>query len=131
MTEEEKIIETEKNREKYFYVDKEKTYQVLTGIGTSFIGASLALLLFAATHRPPEPPCGSNPFMQPPCKCKMMHKHGPRDFRRGHGEFRRGDGPRHEKFNGKSFMKKGDLKKFDKPQGNETQKLPPKKIDKD
>ncbi len=102
MTEEEKIAEQEKSRDKYFYIDKEKTCQVLTSIATSFIGASIALLLFASTHKPPEPRY-HGPFMQPPCKCKMMH-----EYRGGHGMHKR-----HGDFKNKHFYK-GDFRKLDK-----------------
>ena len=103
MTDEEKITETEKTREKYFYIDKEKTYQALTGIAISFIGAGLALVVFAALHKPPVPPCHRG-FNRPmPCTMRMMPEQGrpdkmlpprgkfqgPREFR-GHKDFRKG-----------------------------------------
>ena len=109
MTEEEKIVE-EKSREKYFYVDKEKTYQVITGIATSFIGASIALLLFAALHKPPVPPCGMGFDRPMPCPMQMMHKkhfgdfHGPKRHFGGHRKFPK-------ELRGKDF--RGD--KFDNP----------------
>ena len=71
MTDDEKKVVEEKTREKYFYIDKEKTYQILTNIATSFIGAGLAIAIFAATHKPPVPPCHLQ-FNHPmPCPMKM------------------------------------------------------------
>ena len=65
----------EKTPEKYFYVDKEKAYKVLTSIATSFIGAGLALALFGWT-RPPMPPCPSSHHrMQIECPCARIQHH--------------------------------------------------------
>ena len=72
MSEEQQI---EKTHEKYFYVDKKKTYKVLTSIATSFIGAGLALALFGWS-RPPMPPCPcSQHRVQIECPCARMHQH--------------------------------------------------------
>lgn len=80
MTEEQKRENTET---KYFYIEKENVYKALCGIGTSFIGASLALLLFAAVHKPPIQPCpdrGMPPIQHVgrpcPCPCHMKHHRG-------------------------------------------------------
>ena len=88
MTEEEKIVETEKSREKYFYVDKERTKDVLTNIATAFIGTSLALFLFGAFHKPPTPPCRMGFDRPMPCPCKMMHRKHFQDFQNPHEHFR-------------------------------------------
>lgn len=72
MSEEQQI---EKTPEKYFYVDKERTYKVLTSIATSFIGAGLALALFGWA-RPPIPPCPcSQHRVQIECPCARMYQH--------------------------------------------------------
>ncbi len=116
MTEEEKIVEQEKSRDKYFYIDKEKTCQVLTGIATSFIGASIAILLFTGTHKPP---CSDAPqMMAPPCHCKMMRHKGPHGkFMPPRGEFK-GPGKDfrgHGEFKGKHFPQKGEFNRPDRP----------------
>ena len=103
----------EKSKEKYFYIDKERTREVLTGIVTSFIGAGLALALFAAVHKPPIPPCPMMQFNHPmPCPMKML----PQDRGRLHKNipwerhFREFDGQRRpDKFQGKIFPPKGDF----------------------
>ena len=138
MTDEEKKVVEEKTREKYFYIDKEKTCQVLTGIATSFIGAGLALVVFAALHKPPVPPCPFQYNNPRPCPMKMMdwgmrpdkrfipgshfrnHRGfgGPREFRgpRGFG------GP--ERFQNSGFPK-GKLMPPPPQINNEGPKLPP------
>ena len=98
---EEKIEVTEKSKEKYFYVDKEKTYSVLTQIATAFIGAGLALIVFGALHKPPMPPCHQC-FKKPmPCPMQMIDRKGPRGVYNHRGDnFRR-----HQDFRGKNFKK--------------------------
>ena len=105
MTDEEKILKEEKTREKYFYVDKERTYQVLTGIVTSFIGAGLALVLFAALHKPPVPPCPMMQFNQPkPCPMKIFPQNIPHKMFPDGGKFRNfGEHRIPREFNGKKF----------------------------
>ena len=97
----------EKPVEKYFYVDKEKTYNALTSIATSFIGAGLALLLFTNCGKPPVQPCSCPcgqpvPYISHPCpmmrgeaprppKCHKYNKDKRQDIKRdnevpGHGE---------------------------------------------
>ena len=110
----------EKSKEKYFYIDKERTREVLTGIATSFIGAGLALALFAALHKPPVPPCPMMQFNQPmPCPMKML----PQDRGRLHknipwkGHFRGLDEQRrHGEFQDKKFPPRGNFD-FRRPEG--------------
>ena len=99
MTEEEK---TEKPREKYFYIEKEGVYKALWSVATAFIGASLALMLFAATHKPTIP-CGfvmppkATPYHCPMMKEKRFHHHGyhmpPSKEFRGPQDVRKADRP--------------------------------------
>lgn len=125
MTEEEKIVETEKSREKYFYVDKEKTYQVLTGIATSFIGASLALLLFAALHKPPVPPCPMGLQRPMPCPMQMMmHRKHFGDFRGPQGHFQ-GHRKFPKEFRGKDFGGENLGNPFAPPEVNFEKPAPP------
>jgi len=101
MTDDEKKVVEEKTREKYFYIDKEKTYQILTNIATSFIGAGLAIAIFAATHKPPVPPCHLQ-FNHPmPCPMKMY------EFNRQPNMF-----PPHREFKGHKRFSEFNTKKF-------------------
>ncbi len=124
MTEEEKI---EKPKEKYFYIEKEGVYKALWSIATTFIGASLALMLFAATHKPPVKPCGFSMPPQPaPYPCPLMKERGPH-----HGYHKMM--PPSKEFRGHQNVKKADRpispQKIDKPQPDKKvnlDKQPPK-----
>lgn len=83
MTGEEKLIP----KKRYFCFKKREVYRVLLSITTSFIGALLALAVFAAVHKPPRMP---GAFPPPPQFERVdihIHKGGPdmrppmRDFR--------------------------------------------------
>ena len=84
----------EKTPEKYFYIDKERTYKVLTSIATSFIGAGLALALFGWVSRPPIPPCrcGCPIQIERPCPMMQHNDRRPPKYRKHH------DADRHQGF---------------------------------
>lgn len=77
------------------YVCKHDVYKALLSIATSFIGALLALLVFAGLHRAPVP----NGKFPPPMRQHIMdgghrgihHMKAPRGEARG--EFRKGERP--------------------------------------
>ena len=96
MTDEEIKNENGKSREKYFYLDKKETCRFLCTVGATFIGAYLALCVFAALHRPPMPPV-FRPMMPRPCPMKFMDR-GFRPDRMFPPHFLRG--PRHSHFEG-------------------------------
>lgn len=58
----------EVKEEKCFCQSKFFRKFMVVALGT-FVGAFLAMSLFAAMHKPPMPPCGC------PCGCGMMMKH--------------------------------------------------------
>lgn len=73
MSNEEIKNENEKSREKYFYLDKKETCRFLCTVLATFVGAYLALCVFAALHRPPMPPFARH-MMHRPCPMKFMHR---------------------------------------------------------
>ncbi len=126
MSDEEKILEPEKTREEYFYVNKKCTYKFLGTVLATFIGALLALYVFAALHKPPVPPAGIQ--MRPPCPCAMkMFERGQR-FDRMYPpkkEFKhRRDFKFHKQFRGHGEFGKKDIQPF-VPTGTDKIKLPP------
>ena len=56
MAEEEKIQVQVPDKKRYFYWERRDVYRVLLSVATSFIGALLALMVFAAFHKPPVMP---------------------------------------------------------------------------
>ena len=126
MTDEEKILTEEKLREKYFYVDKERTYQVLTGITTSFIGAGLALILFAVLYKPSVPPCPIMKFHESrPCPIKMLPQNRPHRIIPGGRHFRGHGGPeKFGRFHRERYMPEGNFE-FRRPDDKINRPVPP------
>lgn len=105
MTDENKIVEERHEclcQNKYF-----KKFVVISA-GT-FVGAFLALSLFAALNKPPMPPV---PQMPMPCPCQQMMRpdFGPQHFDKGYqGDF-------HKKFDKKYHGDKKLPPKNDRPE---------------
>jgi len=74
--------EKDLHSKRYFCFKKREVYRALLSVATSFVGALLALAIFAAVHKPPMPPqMMPGNFPPPPPQCEKMkmnfHKGGP------------------------------------------------------
>lgn len=71
MTEEKQVEITEKQN---IYIQKRDVYRALLSVATSFIGALLALAVFAGLNKPPVAP-GQYPPPPPPCERMNFDMH--------------------------------------------------------
>lgn len=87
MTEKEQIEITETER-RNIYIQKRDVYRALLSVATSFIGALLALAVFAGLNKPPVAP-GQYPPPCPPCERMNfdMHRGAPDMLPPLRGEF--------------------------------------------